>query len=93
MAPPQRLVVTGFYRHVRNPMYLGFGVGWIGLWIVFGHADPIAIGVGALLALGVHLFVVFYEEPTLRKKFDGDYVEYCQNVRRWWPQWRTWKPQ
>jgi len=91
MAPPQRLVVAGFYRYVRNPMYAGFAVGWIGLWIVFGHANPAAI-IGALAAaLGVHLFVVFYEEPTLRKKFGADYIEYCRNVRRWWPRWRGWK--
>lgn len=90
MAPPQRLVVTGFYRYVRNPMYVGFTAGWIGLWVVFGHADPVLIAVVATVALGVHLFVVFYEEPTLRKKFDGDYEEYCRNVRRWWPRWRGW---
>lgn len=90
IAPPQRLVVVGFYRYVRNPMYLGFAAGWIGLWIVFGHADPIAIAVVAAVALGVHLFVIFYEEPTLRKKFGKEYEQYCQNVNRWWPRWRGW---
>ena len=61
MAPPRRLVVAGFYRYVRNPMYLGFAVGWIGLWIVFGHPEPRLIAAVASVALGVHLFVVFYE--------------------------------
>jgi len=94
IAPPQRLVVVGFYRYVRNPMYVGFAAGWIGLWIVFGHANWLAITVVAAVALGVHLFVVFYEEPTLRKKFGADYEEYCRNVRRWWPRARGWeKPQ
>jgi len=65
IAPPQRLVVVGFYRHVRNPMYVGFAAGWIGLWIVFGHANLLAITAVAAVALGVHLFVILYEEPTL----------------------------
>jgi protein-S-isoprenylcysteine O-methyltransferase Ste14 len=62
IAPPQRLVVVGFYRHVRNPMYVGFAVGWIGLWIVFGHANLLSIAGVAAIALGVHLFVILYEE-------------------------------
>ena len=90
MAPPQRLVVVGFYRYVRNPMYVGFAVGWIGLWVVFGHPNPRVIGAVAAVALGVHLFVVSYEEPTLRRKFGRDYEIYCQNVRRWWPRLRGW---
>ncbi len=90
IAPPQRLVVVGFYRYVRNPMYVGFAAGWIGLWIVFGHANPVAIAGVAAAALGVHLFVLFYEEPTLRKKFGADYLEYCRNVNRWLPRLRGW---
>lgn len=90
MAPPQRLVVAGFYRYVRNPMYVGFAVGWIGLWIVFGHPNPTMIAAVTAVALGVDLFVVFYEEPTLRKKFDGAYETYCRNVRRWWPRIHGW---
>ena len=90
VAPPQRLVVVGFYRHVRNPMYLGFAAGWIGLWIVFGHANPRLIAAVAAVALAVHLFVVFYEEPTLRKKFGADYEKYLGNVRRWSPRVRGW---
>lgn len=90
IVPPHRLVVVGFYRYVRNPMYVGFAMGWISLWIVFGHAHLAAILIVAAVALGVHLFVVFYEEPTLHGKFDGAYDEYRHNVRRWWPRLRPW---
>ena len=90
IAPPQRLVVVGFYRHVRNPMYVGFAVGWIGLWIVFGHANLLSIAAVAAVALGVHLFVILYEEPTLRRTFGAEYEAYCRNVRRWWPRLKAW---
>jgi protein-S-isoprenylcysteine O-methyltransferase Ste14 len=72
-------------------MYLGFAMGWIGLWVVFGHADLRLITAVAAVALGVHLFVIFYEEPTLRRMFDGEYEEYCRNVGRWWPRARGWE--
>jgi protein-S-isoprenylcysteine O-methyltransferase Ste14 len=90
IAPPQRLVVVGFYRYVRNPMYLGFAAGWIGLWIIFGHPNPAVIAAVAAVAVGVHLFVVFYEEPTLGKKFGAEYEEYRRNVHRWLPRLRGW---
>lgn len=91
IAPPKRLVVVGFYQYVRNPMYVGFAAGWIGLWVVFGHANLEAIAVVALVALGVHLFVLLYEEPTLRSKFGDDYLEYCRNVNRWLPRITPWR--
>jgi protein-S-isoprenylcysteine O-methyltransferase Ste14 len=71
-------------------MYVGFAIGWIGLWIVFGHANPRLIAAVATAALAVHLFVHLYEEPTLRKKFGTDYEQYCHNVRRWWPRLTPW---
>ena len=90
VAPPQQLVVVGFYRYVRNPMYVGFAAGWIGLWVIFGHANARLIAVVIAVALGVHLFVIFYEEPTLRGKFGAKYDEYRRNVRRWLPRLRGW---
>ncbi len=91
VAPPQRLVVVGFYRYVRNPMYVGFAAGWIGLWVIFGHPNLRLIAAVAAVAPAVHLFVVFYEEPTLRGKFGAEYEEYRRNVSRWWPRLRAWK--
>ena len=90
-APPQRLVVVGFYRYVRNPMYVGFFAGWAGLWVVFGRVSRLALEGAAAVAVGVALFVVLYEEPTLRRLFGADYEEYCRNVPRWLPRLRPWK--
>jgi protein-S-isoprenylcysteine O-methyltransferase Ste14 len=90
-APPQRLVVVGFYRYVRNPMYVGFFTGWIGLWIVFGRATWSVIAGAAAVVLGVNLFVCLYEEPTLRSMFGADYEKYCRDVRRWLPRIRAWR--
>jgi len=90
IAPPRRLVVVGFYRYVRNPMYVGFFVGWLGLWVVFGRADMGAILVALAVVVGVALFVQLYEEPTLRRMFGAEYEEYCRNVRRWLPRMRAW---
>jgi protein-S-isoprenylcysteine O-methyltransferase Ste14 len=81
--PPRRLVVQGPYRFVRNPMYLGAGLALTGAALfyqslrLFGYA-------GAFLVI-THVFVVTYEEPTLRRSFDGDYQSYCKRVGRWWP--------
>ena len=90
MAPPQRLVVVGFYRYVRNPMYSGFFAGWLGLWIIFGRANRTALIAVAAMVLTVVVFVMAYEEPTLRRKFGADYDEYCRNVPRWLPRQRPW---
>ncbi len=90
MAPPQRLVVVGAYRYVRNPMYVGFFAGWAGLWVVFGRASLAAILGACAVVLGVMLFVLLYEQPTLRKKFGPEYEEYCRNVHAWIPRLRPW---
>jgi len=91
IAPPKRLVVVGFYRYVRNPMYVGFIAGWVGLWVVFGRANLVAITVAAVVILAVALFVRLYEEPTLRKMFGAEYEKYCRNVPRWIPRIHPWK--
>src|SRR6516165_6955981 len=90
MAPPQRLVVVGFYRYVRNPMYVGFLVGWTGLWVVFGHANLPALLIACVAVAGIALFVQLYEETTLRRMFGPDYEEYCRNAPRWLPRMRAW---
>jgi protein-S-isoprenylcysteine O-methyltransferase Ste14 len=91
VAPPQRLVVVGFYRYVRNPMYVGFFLGWLGLWTVFGRANRTALIVALVAVAAIALFVPLYEEPTLCKLFGAQYQEYCRNVPRWLPRLRPWR--
>jgi len=91
IAPPKTLVVVGFYRYVRNPMYVGFFTGWVGLWVVFGRASLAAIAVAVVVVLGVALFVRLYEEPTLRRMFGSEYDEFCRHVPRWLPRLRPWQ--
>ena len=81
--PPRRLVIEGPYRFVRNPMYIGATLGLAGAAIFYGSLS-LSIYVGAFL-LAAHLFVVFYEEPTLGKSFGAEYEAYCQRVGRWVP--------
>jgi protein-S-isoprenylcysteine O-methyltransferase Ste14 len=89
VAPPEHLVVGGLYRYVRNPMYVAVSSLVFGQGLLFGSVQVLKYGV--LVILGFHLFVLFYEEPTLRSKFGAEYDNYCRNVRRWWPRLKPWK--
>jgi protein-S-isoprenylcysteine O-methyltransferase Ste14 len=81
--PPRRLVIRGPYRYVRNPMYLGAGLALGGAALFYESVPLLIYGGVFLLACGV--FVVLYEEPTLRRTFGPEYEAYCHRVRRWWP--------
>ena len=81
--PPRRLVVVGPYRLVRNPMYLGAGLALGGAALFY--ASWALLGYCAAFGFVAHLFVVAYEEPTLRATFGASYARYCELVRRWWP--------
>jgi protein-S-isoprenylcysteine O-methyltransferase Ste14 len=86
VAAPVRLVVTGLYRHVRNPMYLAVLAIVIGQALLLGSAGTLIYAI--CLALGFHLFVLLYEEPTLRARFGDEYAAYCRQVPRWRPRLR-----
>jgi protein-S-isoprenylcysteine O-methyltransferase Ste14 len=85
-------VVVGLYQYVRNPMYLGFFFGWLGLWVIFGRANRISLAIALTAVLATAAFVMLYEEPTLRKAFGPDYDQYCANVPRWLPRMHAWRP-
>jgi protein-S-isoprenylcysteine O-methyltransferase Ste14 len=81
--PPRELVVKGLYRYVRNPMYLSVATILAGEALL---ARSVGLAVyGAVWFVCVNLFVIGYEEPTLRQRFGGAYDEYTRCVRRWIP--------
>src|SRR5438128_842250 len=81
--PPKHLVVRGLYQYVRNPMYVAVVTILIGEAIFFMSA-PVLIEAGIFIILA-NLFVRWYEEPALRRKFGESYGEYLQTVGRWIP--------
>jgi protein-S-isoprenylcysteine O-methyltransferase Ste14 len=89
VAPPQHLVVTGLYRHVRNPMYVSVVAVVCGQALLFG--DWRLAVYGALFWLGCHAFVVVYEEPALVRSFGAEYESFRANVPRWLPRARPWQ--
>ncbi len=89
VAPPRRLVVTGLYRHVRNPMYLALVSVMLGQALLFGSVA--LLGYASVFWLAVHLFVVLYEEPTLAARFGAEYAAFRANVPRWLPTLRGWR--
>ncbi len=83
VAPPQRLVVTGLYHYVRNPMYVAVSLLVFGQGLLFGSVRLLEYGI--VVCLGFFAFVILYEEPALRRKFGQEYEQYCARVPRWVP--------
>jgi len=89
IAPTQHLVVTGLYRYVRNPIYVAVAAVIFGQAVLFGDWQLFVYG--ALFCLLCHLFVVGYEEPTLKKSFGTEYEAFLINVPRWIPRLTAWR--
>ena len=89
VAPPERLVVGGLYRYVRNPMYLAVGAMIAGQALLL--ARPILLLYAAAFAAVVFAFVRLYEEPTLAREFGAEYEDYRRAVPGWWPRLRPWR--
>jgi protein-S-isoprenylcysteine O-methyltransferase Ste14 len=81
--PPTRLVVTGLYRYVRNPMYVG-AILIIFAEVIFYFSFWLALYGAGLWAL-LHTFMILFEEPQLKRRFGADYERYLSEVPRWIP--------
>jgi protein-S-isoprenylcysteine O-methyltransferase Ste14 len=86
IAPTKFLVTTALHRYVRNPMYLGVATAILGEAALFRSIQVAEYA--AIMLLTAHVFVVLYEEPTLRRQFGESYEEYRRNVPRWIPHLR-----
>jgi protein-S-isoprenylcysteine O-methyltransferase Ste14 len=88
IAPPEHLVVSGLYRYVRNPMYIGVLVALGGEAVLFWSRGVL---IEALFAfLGFNLFIRMHEEPSLTRRHPEEYFLYMRNVPRWLPLLKPW---
>jgi protein-S-isoprenylcysteine O-methyltransferase Ste14 len=81
--PPRKLVIRGPYHFVRNPMYIGAGMTLAGAALYYQSLSIFIYT--SVFFLITHLFVVLYEEPTLRRTFRDEYEAYVGRVSRWLP--------
>jgi len=86
IAPTKFLVTTALHRYVRNPMYIGVALAILGQAALF--RSLYVLEYAAVMLIIAHIFVVIYEEPTLRRQFGESYEEYRRNVPRWIPKIR-----
>jgi len=81
--PTERLVASGPYRFARNPMYVALVAVIFGQALLLGNLQLIVYG--AAVWLVSHIFVLAYEEPTLRRRYGAQFDAYCTYVPRWLP--------
>ncbi len=82
-SPTKKLVVTGLYRYVRNPMIIGVLITLIGESICTGSRK---IFIWAIIFFIINnVFFFFFEERNLAKKFGEEYRKYKKEVPRWIP--------
>jgi len=84
--PPKELVVSGLYKYVRNPMYVGILLVILGHFLWFGFWNLLIYA--AVVFAAFSAFVIFYEEPTLKRNFGAAYEDYLKRVPRWIPKFR-----
>ena len=90
VTPTERLVVTGFNRYLRNPMYAGLVVAITGQALLFRNAWLLLWA--AVFWAFTAAFVRGYEEPTLTERFGAEYQAYRRAVPAWHPRLHPWTP-
>jgi protein-S-isoprenylcysteine O-methyltransferase Ste14 len=80
---PRRLVTTGIYRWVRNPIYLGAAM--VLLAVALSRRSPSLLLIACLFLPVMHLVVTRWEEPRLEKMYGSAYSDFKRTVPRWIP--------
>lgn len=80
--PTKKLIVTGLYRFIRNPMYIAAVSLLTGEALLF---QSIGILIYCLIMFGILNVHVFMEETFLASKFGLEYENYRRQVPRWIP--------
>ena len=91
VAPPERLVIGGAYRYVRNPMYVEVLTIILGQTLAFASLGLLVYAVVGWAVMAS--FVRFFEEPELLRQHGTDYERYRRSVRAWVPRLRPWTPE
>jgi protein-S-isoprenylcysteine O-methyltransferase Ste14 len=86
--PPQKLVVRGVYRHVRNPMISGVFAVLLGEALIF--RSTVLFRWFLFFVLVNLIYIPLLEEGGLERRFGEDYRVYKRNVPRWIPRLRPW---
>lgn len=80
---PKQFMIHGLYKYCRNPMYLSETLIFLGLFLLFGHV--LLLLYSLVFFLIINIFVIYIEEPELRKTFGKQYLGYIKKVPRWIP--------
>jgi protein-S-isoprenylcysteine O-methyltransferase Ste14 len=91
VAPTAHLVVGGLYRFVRNPMYLAVTATILGQALLLWRL--VLVAYAAIVTAAFVVFVLGYEQPSLRRQFGESYEAYQRAVPAWWPRLRPWRPE
>lgn len=84
--PTSKLIYKGPYKYVRNPMYVGHLLIFLGQFLFFGHLMLLLYLF--LSGVGFHILVIKWEEPQLKKRLGKEYEDYLEKVPRWFPKFQ-----
>jgi protein-S-isoprenylcysteine O-methyltransferase Ste14 len=80
---PKRLVTSGIYRYVANPMQVSCAM------VMLGWAGMLRSGWMAVAAVVYSAGIAEWDEgQDLAERFGAEWREYRSAVRNWWPRWR-----